>query len=275
MLITPLKDWFVFLETKFRSPKLKNRVGSQTKEDHKSIWIFGIHSVAQALTNPKRHKLKLMATPNAVKKLEIAIQSSGLVPTIIDPRKFSPPIDKQSIHQGVALEVVPLKWDSLSEICAPKESSPIVILLDRVTDPHNVGAIIRTAQALGVRAVIAPNRYSAKENGALVKASSGAVEDQPYLQIPNLARGMAALKEMNYFVVGLDETAKIDLPEVYQDLGNRPIAFVLGSEGSGLRELTKKLCDVIVGIKNASNFGSLNVSNAAAIAMFTAREHLR
>ena len=178
-------------------------------------------------------------------------------------------------RQGVVLEVAPLKWESLSETCAPNKQIPVVILLDRVTDPHNVGAIIRTAQALGVRAVIAPQRYSAPETGALAKSASGALESLPYLQVPNLARAMRALKEMGYLLVGLDQDSNVDLSEIYARKEIDPIAFILGSEGSGLRDLTKRSCDVIVTIRSAMNFGSLNVSNAAAIALFTAKEHLK
>ena len=152
-------------------------------------------------------------TRNAAERLAEAIAASGMAAEIADPRRFDAPLDPQSVHQGAALEVEPLDWGSVSEVCAPKGTAPLVLLLDRVTDPHNVGAILRSAEVFGARAVIAPRRHAAPETGALAKAASGALERQPYLRVPNLANAIGSLREMGYAVVGLDGAAAEDLAD--------------------------------------------------------------
>ncbi|MGB0497457.1 MAG: 23S rRNA (guanosine(2251)-2'-O)-methyltransferase RlmB [Rubricella sp.] len=235
------------------------------------VWLFGIHAVRDALANPARTKHRLLATPNAVNRLEAEIADAGLTPEIVDPRRFTAPIDPGSVHQGAALEVDPLDWGSLSERCAPGSEAPIVLLLDRVTDPHNVGAILRSAEVFGARAVIAPRHHSAPETGALAKTASGALERQPYLRVPNLARAMGALREMGYTILGLDGEGAATLEDALEIHPKGPLALALGAEGPGLRELTRETCDEIVRIPFAGPFGSLNVSNAAAVSLYAAR----
>jgi len=243
-----------------------------------SVWLFGLHAVRDALENPARHRLRLIVTRNAADRLATAIAAAEIVPEIADARRFSAPLDPQSVHQGAALEVVPLDWGSVSEVCAPREAAPVVLLLDRVSDPHNVGAILRSAEVFGARAVIAPARHSVPETGALAKAASGALERQPYLRVPNLARAMATLREMGYDVVGLDGAAEVTLEVAlgtglgtgHGAGGARPLALALGAEGPGLRALTRTLCDRLARIPAAGGFGSLNVSNAAAVALYAA-----
>ncbi|MEX0970220.1 MAG: 23S rRNA (guanosine(2251)-2'-O)-methyltransferase RlmB [Paracoccaceae bacterium] len=233
-----------------------------------TLFLFGLHAVRDALANPAREKLRLMVTPNAALKLEADIAQSGLVPEIHDPRKFNPPIDRDSVHQGAVLEVKPLDWGSVSEICAPRDDAPLVLLLDRVTDPHNVGAILRSAEVFGARAVIAPHRHSAPETGALAKTASGALERQPYMRVPNLAGAMNSLREMGYTILGLDGAAMVDIGALAPTLPQGPIALALGAEGPGLRQLTRDLCHHLVRIPAATDFASLNVSNAAAISLY-------
>ncbi len=235
-----------------------------------TVWLFGLHAVRDALTNPKRVRRRLVVTRNAADRLAEAVAASGMVPEIADPRRFEVPLDPQSVHQGAALEVEPLDWGSVSEICAPRDGAPLVLLLDRVTDPHNVGAVLRSAEVFGARAVIAPRRHAAPETGALAKAASGALERQPYLRVPNLASAMGSLHEMGYAVVGLDGGAEAELGPVLGDLVGVPLALALGAEGPGMRELTGKLCDRVARIPSAGGFGSLNVSNAAAVALYAA-----
>ena len=236
-----------------------------------TVWLFGIHAVRDALENPMREKLHLMVTKNAADRLAEAIAKSGIEPEVIDPRKFAPPIDPQSVHQGAALEVKPLDWGSVSELCAPRKDNPLVLLLDRVTDPHNVGALLRSAEVFGARAVIAPHRHSAPETGALAKTASGALERQPYMRVPNLSKSMTSLKEMGYFIVGMDGTAEETLEGVLSKMPPVPLAIALGAEGPGLRDLTKTTCHTLAKIPFAGEFGSLNVSNAGAVAMYGAR----
>ncbi|WP_166416223.1 23S rRNA (guanosine(2251)-2'-O)-methyltransferase RlmB [Cochlodiniinecator piscidefendens] len=234
-----------------------------------TVWLFGIHAVRDALKNPAREKLRLIVTKNAYDKLADEIELSGLDAELTDSRRFSAPIDPQSVHQGVALQVKPLNWGSIDECCMAKDGQvPRVLLLDRVTDPHNVGAILRSAEVFGARAVIAPHRHSAPETGALAKTASGALERQPYLRIKNLADAIIELQNMGYLVLGLDGTADMTIEEASAGLLNRPIALVLGAEGPGLRQKTKETVDHLVKINFAGNFGSLNVSNAAAIGLY-------
>lgn len=233
-----------------------------------TVWLFGLHAVRDALLNPNRVKHQLIVTPNAAAKLEDAIKLADITATVQDPRKYTVPIDPQSVHQGAALEVDPLIWGSLSERCAPRGENPVVLLLDRVTDPHNVGAILRSAEVFGARAVIAPHRNSAPETGALAKTASGALERQPYLRIQNLATAMKTLREMGYFIIGLDGLGETDLADELAKSVNMPIALALGAEGPGLRQLTRDSCDIVAKIRFAGNFGSLNVSNAAAVGLY-------
>ncbi|MBI1219118.1 MAG: 23S rRNA (guanosine(2251)-2'-O)-methyltransferase RlmB [Rhodobacteraceae bacterium] len=235
-----------------------------------TVWLFGLHAVRDALMNPARKKLRLVLTKNAADKLGDAIAAGGLEPEIADPRRFDVPIDEGSVHQGAALEVKPLDWGGLEEVCASGEGLPLVVLLDRVTDPHNVGAVLRSAEVFGARAVIAPQRHSAPETGALAKTASGALERQPYLRVVNLADAMERLQAMGFVLIGLDGTAEVTLPEALAGVGTRAVGLVLGAEGPGLREKTLETCDVLARIPAAGVFGSLNVSNAAAVALYAA-----
>ncbi|MEO1291698.1 MAG: 23S rRNA (guanosine(2251)-2'-O)-methyltransferase RlmB [Pseudomonadota bacterium] len=237
------------------------------------FWLFGLHAVRDALENPSRDKRRLLVTPNAQQKLAEAIARAGIEPEIQDPRRFGAPLDPQSVHQGAALETVPLVWGTLEDVCAPRneEDRPRVLLLDRVTDPHNVGAILRSAEVFGARAVIAPVRHSAPETGALAKSASGALERQPYLRVKNLGTAMETLKELGYVLLGLDGEARLTLDAAAASSAEAPVGLALGAEGPGLRDKTKGLCDELVAVPSASAFASLNVSNAAAIALYATR----
>jgi len=233
-----------------------------------TLWLFGLHAVRDALTNPKRDKLRLVVTRNAVRRLGATIAAGGVTPEIADARRFSAPLDSGSVHQGAALEVRPLRWGRLEDIAAPGGAHPRLVVLDRVSDPHNAGAILRSAEVFGARAAIAPTRHSAPETGALAKAASGALERQPYLRVPNLGDAMEALKGLGYVCVGLDGRGTGDLRAAAAGLEARPVALVLGAEGPGLRARTLDLCDMVLRIGPAGGFGSLNVSNAAAVALY-------
>jgi 23S rRNA (guanosine2251-2'-O)-methyltransferase len=237
-----------------------------------TVWLFGLHAVRDALENPRREKLRLIVTRNAADKLSEAIAASGLEPEMADPRKFSAPLDPGSVHQGAALEVKPLDWGSLAEVClGDGAQAPRVVLLDRVTDPHNVGAILRSAEVFGARAVIAPRHHAAPETGALAKTASGALERQPYLRVRNLADAITELQGMGYVVLGLAGEAEASIESALEGRRDRPVALVLGAEGPGLRPKTRETVDALVRIEFASDFGSLNVSNAAAVALYAAR----
>jgi 23S rRNA (guanosine2251-2'-O)-methyltransferase len=237
-----------------------------------TIWLFGLHAVRDALVNPRRKRHRLIVTPNAAAKLAEAIAAAGIEPEVADPRKFPAPLDPQSVHQGAALEAEPLDWGGLDVLCVPTRADPVprIVLLDRVTDPHNVGAILRSAEVFGARAVIAPRHHSAPETGALAKSASGALERQPYLRVRNLGDAMQELARMGYALIGLDGAAEATLGPAIATAPGQPVGLVLGSEGAGLRQRTRELCVALARIGAASEFGSLNVSNAAAVALYAA-----
>ncbi|MBV0912875.1 23S rRNA (guanosine(2251)-2'-O)-methyltransferase RlmB [Anianabacter salinae] len=238
-------------------------------EAAETVWLFGLHAVRDALVNPRREKLRLIVTKNAADRLGEALAAGGPEPEIVDPRKFTAPLDPGSVHQGAALEVRPLDWGGVDAL-ADAGPRATVVLLDRVTDPHNVGAILRSAEVFGARAVIAPKRHAAPETGALAKTASGALERQPYLRVPNLANAMETLREMGFHLLGLDGEATATLAEGLGQAGDAPVGLVLGAEGPGLRERTRETCDTLVRIPFAGQFGSLNVSNAAAVSLYAA-----
>ena len=216
-------------------------------EAKETVWLFGLHAVRDALMNPMREKLRLVLTKNALDKLQEAVALSGMEPELTDPKRFDVPIAEAS---GKGL--------------------PLVVCLDRVTDPHNVGAVLRSAEVFGARAVIAPRHHSAPETGALAKTASGALERQPYLRVTNLADAMVSLREMGFRLIGLDGDGTVTLDEALAEAGNRAVALVLGAEGPGLRDRTRETCDVVARIPYQGQSGSLNVSNAAAVALYAA-----
>ena len=235
-----------------------------------TVWLFGLHAVRDALMNPRRERLRLIVTLNAQAKLEEAIGQSGMTAEIADPRKFPAPLDPGSVHQGAALEVKPLDWGVLEDHAIGAEA-PRLLLLDRVTDPHNVGAILRSAEVLGAQAVIGTRHHSAPETGALAKTASGALERQPYMRVRNLAETIETLQGMGYLVLGLDGEAEEDIETALAGRFDTAVALVLGAEGPGLRAKTRETCDALVRIAAAGAFGSLNVSNAAAIALYASQ----
>ncbi|HAB39022.1 MAG: 23S rRNA (guanosine(2251)-2'-O)-methyltransferase RlmB [Tateyamaria sp.] len=254
-----------------KKPKwvVEKEQGKKVERDA-TVWLFGLHAVRDALMNSSRIKLRLIITLNAQIKLTEAIDYAGIIPDVVDARRFTAPIDPGSVHQGVALEVKPLDWGSLNDV-AIGEASPRLILLDRVTDPHNVGAILRSAEVLGASAVIGMRHHAAPETGALAKAASGALERQPYVRVRNLADAIIELQGMGYLVLGLDGEADQTIEDVLQNRKDRAVALVLGAEGPGLRQKTKETCDTLVKIDAVGKFGSLNVSNASALALYASR----
>lgn len=254
-----------------RRPEGRSRPPFGGPDGTGTVWLFGLHAVRDALLNPRRERRRLILTLNAAQRLgPEAVAAGGLEPEIADPRRFPAPLDPQSVHQGAAMEVLPLDWGGLEDACAPQSARDVVVLLDRVTDPHNVGAVLRSAEVFGARAVIAPARHSAPETGALAKTASGALERQPYLRVRNLADAMQTLKELGYDILGLAGEAEEDLAPAIA-ARERPLALALGAEGPGLRDRTRGLCDALVRIPSATEFASLNVSNAAAVALYAAR----
>ena len=203
-------DRQVPMTRKRQNPKGR-RKPRMTESGERVIWLFGLHAVDAALRNPGRVKHRLVLTRNAAAKLREAIAVSGMRHEEVDPRRFRVPIDSGSVHQGAALEASPLLQRSLDSVvkdCRP--GSPLIVL-DRVTDPHNVGAIIRSAGAFGAAGVIAPARHSPPETGALAKSSSGAIENVPYVRIGNLAAAMEFMQGSGVLLAGFDPIAEASL----------------------------------------------------------------
>lgn len=231
-------------------------------------WMYGAHAVRAALHNPKRRLLQLLATENASELVEEPARRRGLTIEKVDAREIDRLFPAGTVHQGIALRVAPLPDPVLAEVLAAAEADgetkPIVVL-DQVTDPQNVGAVLRSAAVFGARAVIVTRRNSPPITGALAKAASGAVEQMPLVQVPNIAQAIAVLQAEGWFVVGLDGTAAKSLADV--ELKGR-IALAMGAEGAGLRRLTAERCDVLAKIPGEPGFASLNVSNATAVALY-------
>ncbi len=252
-------------------PTLKMRIkphGEQSKNlPDQRLWIYGIHAVRAALRNPKRHKYRLVLTANAARRLAEDIEQAGIKAELADLRKFPATLASDTVHQGAALQTEPLEQPNLDFMCKNVSTTSRIVVLDRVGDPRNVGAILRSALAFEAEAVIGLTRHSPPETGALAKSASGAMEMMPYIRINNLARAIDGLRSENFILIGLDASSPEDLASLPAIIHAGRVAIVLGSEHIGLRELTRKKCDFLMRICA----GSLNVSNAAAVALFALR----
>lgn len=223
--------------------------------------IYGVHPVEEALKNPKRKFVKLTCTLNGAERLKTLTQPLGITPEIVNPKVLDRKVEPDAVHQGMILEAKALRQPQLNEI----EQSGVVVMLDQVTDPHNVGAILRSCAAFQVTAVVTTARHSAEASGVLFKAASGAYEHVPFVKVTNLARAMEELRDAGFRLVGLDSEAETVLGAVDK---TPPLVLVLGAEGKGLRELTRKNCDVVAKLDFSGAIRSLNVSNAAAVALY-------
>jgi len=225
--------------------------------------LYGWHTVAAALANPARHIRKIVATENGVRRLTEEGLTLPVAPEIVRPDAIQLRLGPDAVHQGLLVEADPLPSPELEDLAA----EGIVLVLDQITDPHNVGAILRSAAAFGVAAAITTARHSPEATGVLAKSASGALEYVPMVTVQNLARAIAALKERSFLTVGLDSEGETDLAA--SDL-RLPLALVLGAEGKGLRALTRQSCDIRARLTLPGAINSLNVSNAAAVALYVA-----
>jgi 23S rRNA (guanosine2251-2'-O)-methyltransferase len=222
--------------------------------------LFGLHAVEAALDNPNRTIGRLLATENAARRLEAPLRARGVTVEPALPRQLDRLLGGDAVHQGVVLETAALPPVDLEDV-APEG---ILIVLDQVTDPQNVGAVLRSAAAFGAAGLVLPERHSPPFSGALAKAASGALDIVPVILIGNLAQSLGALGERGFLRVGLAEEASEPLETAALTL---PLALVLGAEGKGLRQLTRETCDKTCRISTRDKLVSLNVSNAAAIAL--------
>ena len=224
-----------------------------------TYWLYGLHAAAAALDNPERRVVRALFTRNSREKMILPDRIKK--PEVVDPKEIDKLLPPRSVHQGVALQVYPLASLELSEVIGERP----LLFLDQVTDPHNVGAILRSAAAFDAAAVVVTRHHAPKESGALAKAAAGALDLMPLVEIGNLAAGLREAKDAGYWVAGLDGEATQTMAEAKL---SAKTALVLGSEGDGMRRLTTELCDFKVKLPIHSRMESLNVSNAAAIALY-------
>jgi 23S rRNA (guanosine2251-2'-O)-methyltransferase len=227
------------------------------------VRLYGVHAVEAALRNDGRTVLRLLMTENAENRLAEAVSMRQAAPERVSPRDLDRMLGEDTVHQGVMLETEPLAEPDIGELAERADNGPLIVL-DQVTDPHNVGAILRSAAVFGAAGLVMTRRHSPPLDGALAKSASGALELVPVALVQNLSRAIAELKEHACLTLGLDGGAEHLIED--EPLTGR-VAFLLGAEGRGLRELTRQSCDKLVRIATRGAIGSLNVSNAAAIAL--------
>lgn len=233
----------------------------------KSYWIHGIHPVKAVLNNPARIVEKLLVTkplPNEFCQRRIHFD-------VVSPEEIERQLSPGAVHQGIAAQVLPLPCVSLEDVMANASDTSILVLLDQVTDPHNLGAIIRSAAAFGADAVITTDRHTADITGVVAKSASGALEEIPLIQVTNLVQTMGALKENNFWCYGLDERGDTLSANTF----TTRTALVFGAEGKGLRLLTSKTCDGLIRLPTTDTFSTLNVSTSVAVTLFACRQSMQ
>jgi 23S rRNA (guanosine2251-2'-O)-methyltransferase len=241
-------------------PSLRHRPGAA-----KGLWLYGRHAVEAALANPRRSCHRLLATADALARLGAAAERAGVEVSVVEREPIERLFGEGTVHQGLALSVAPLPAFDLRRACAPEPGRNVVLVLDQINDPHNLGAILRTAAAFEARAVVLPERRSAELGGAVAKAASGALDLVPVIEVVNLARALEELAALGYWRIALDAAATAT-PDEVPAADN--LALVLGAEGSGLRRLVRERCDVAVRLPTAPQMASLNVSVACGIALY-------
>ncbi len=232
-----------------------------------SVILYGWHPVTAALANPARRIRGLWATANAVRRLAEEAIALPLTPHLVRPDAIAARLSPDAVHQGLLAEVEPLPSPAIEDLAA----AGIVLVLDQVTDPHNVGAILRTAAAFAVAAVIMTARHSPQATGVLAKSASGALELVPLVLVQNLARTLNEMNGLGFLTVGLDSQGQENLGAVAL---RQPLALVLGAEGKGLRQLTRETCSVVARLDMPGEIKSLNVSNAAVLALYIGASRL-
>jgi len=249
-----------------RRKSLRQRPRSRREADDGPVLLYGWHTVTAAIDNPHRTIRRLLATENAARRLT-AEHAARITPQVVRPDVIAAQLPPEAVHQGLLAEADPLAAPAIGEL----GPDGIVLVLDQITDPHNVGAILRSAAAFSVMAVVTTARHSPEATGVLAKSASGGLEHVPIVEVGNLARGLEALKERGFLVIGLDSAGTMDLAAATL---RSPLALVIGAEGRGLRQLTRATCDEVARLDLPGRIKSLNVSNAAALALYVATRRL-
>jgi 23S rRNA (guanosine2251-2'-O)-methyltransferase len=240
----------------------KNKHKSGGNPNRPRFW--GRHAVAAALDNPARRVLKAWATREAAEFMRFP---EGVVVTLAEAADLGRLVPSDAPHQGVVIEAEPLEDVWLSDVLTETGDKAVILVLDQVTDPHNVGAILRSAAAFGALAIVTQDRHSPPEGGALAKAASGALERVPWVRVVNLSRALDELAEAGFWRIGLAGDAGMTLGDA---LGPEKVALVLGAEGPGMRSNVRDHCDALARLPIRDAMESLNVSNAAAVALYAA-----
>ncbi len=234
------------------------------KKTNENLWLYGHHAVVEALKNPNRDKILLKMTKDA--HIDPAL-TKGIPVQVVPKDQLDSLLGASAVHQGLALQVLPLENFHLDEIItkANTQDRAVILLLDQVTDPHNIGAILRSAAAFDALAVVLPDAGAPQESMTLAKSACGALETVPLIRVANLTRAMQQLKDAGFWCIGLDGYA-------HEVMGEKKLpsktAFILGSEGEGMRRLTAENCDYTIKLPMSDKMESLNVSNATAIALY-------
>lgn len=232
------------------------------------VRLYGLHTVREALANPARRCVRLLATRNALARLGLEDESAAPCPVeIVEPKAIDRITGSEAVHQGALLEAQPLQPKPLDAL----GDTRLLLVLDQVTDPHNVGAIMRSAVAFGAGALVTTARHSPAESGVLAKSASGALEHIDHITVRNLAEALEAIAAAGFQTIGLDSDGPEELEST---LAGERIALVLGAEGKGLRQKTRETVAALARLDMPGAIRSLNVSNAAAIALYAATRHL-
>ncbi|WP_274423959.1 23S rRNA (guanosine(2251)-2'-O)-methyltransferase RlmB [Chelativorans sp. YIM 93263] len=250
-----------------RAHRDQSRSGSQ-ETDSKAVYLYGLHTVRAALDNPARTVKRMLVTRNAAQRLELgALEDLPFPAELVEPKKIDAVIGAEAVHQGVIIEVEARPAKPLSAL----GEATLVLVLDQVTDPHNVGAIMRSAVAFGADALVTTTRHRPAESGVLAKAASGALEHIEHIEVRNLANALEELHTAGFQTIGLDSDGDLALEKA---LEADKLALVLGAEGKGLRQKTRETVTTLARLDMPGAIRSLNVSNAAAISLYVSRQHL-
>jgi 23S rRNA (guanosine2251-2'-O)-methyltransferase len=249
-------------------PRPERRFRPPPRDPDGPAVLYGWHTVKAALENPRRRFRRLLATENAARRLAEGGLKLPMAPELVRPDTIAGQLPPDAVHQGLLAEADALPSPAIEDLPA----DGIVLALDQITDPHNVGAILRSAAAFDVKAVVITARHSPEATGVLAKSASGALEHVPIAEVGNLARALEGLKARGFLLVGLDSLGTVGLAAVPL---TAPLALVLGAEGKGLRQLTRTLCHAVARLDLPGAIKNLNVSNAAAIALYMATTRLK
>ncbi|MEQ9815466.1 MAG: 23S rRNA (guanosine(2251)-2'-O)-methyltransferase RlmB [Azospirillaceae bacterium] len=258
---------------KSRPPPPRGRAPRPDRPDRQAgdpALLFGTHAVAAAWANPRRTCRRLWATRQAWETLSAVPLPADLArprPLIGDRQALDALVGPGAVHQGLVLDAAPLPEPDLDTLLDGLGGEAVLVVLDQVTDPHNVGAILRSMAAFGAAGLIVQDRHAPPVTGTLAKTASGAVEHVPIIRVVNIARALDDLAEAGFHTVGLAEEAEVALGDA---AASPRVAFVLGAEGPGLRRLVRERCHRLVALPTQPPIASLNVSNAAAIVLYAA-----